>query len=70
MNANGLKTQLQFPFRDASDVEQVINEPRFQFDISPDNLERFCDGLGIGQLGFEFPHHRDYWRKRATKLVR
>ena len=69
MHTNRLKAQLQLPFGNSSHIEQVVNQPRFQFDVAPNDIERFSDRLGIWQLGFQLAHHCNYRRERASQLM-
>ena len=40
------ETELEFAFRDAGNIEQVVDQARLQFDISPDDGERMTH-IGI-----------------------
>ena len=59
MHANRFKGQLQLPLGNPGHVEQIVNETRFQFDVTPNDLKRLPDGLRIGQLGFQLTDHRN-----------
>ena len=63
VHANRLKAQLQFAFRDACDVEQIVNQARFQLDVTPNDLERLADRRRIRNGRFQFSDHRDHWRE-------
>jgi hypothetical protein len=63
VHANRLKAQLQFAFRDACDVEQIVNQARFQLDVAPNDLERLANRRRIRDGRFQFSDHRDYWRE-------
>jgi hypothetical protein len=61
---------LELAFRDASDVQQIVDKACFQLDISSDHFKCFLDGRGIRQLGFKFSHHGDHGRERTAQFVR
>src|SRR4030095_12850753 len=63
VHANRLKAQLQFAFRDACDVEQIVNQVRFQLDVASNDIERLANGWRIWNGRFQFSDHRDDWRK-------
>ena len=70
MHRRRLEAELQLPFRDAGDVEQVVDQARFQFDIAPDDRERLAHFRTVRSARFEFGDHRDDGRKRVAQLVR
>ena len=61
VHANSLKAQLQFAFCDARDVEQIVDQTRFQLDVASNDLERLVNRRGIGNGRFQLPDHRDHW---------
>ena len=69
MHARDLESELQFPFCDARDVEQVVDQTRFQFHVSTDHFQRVAR-LGRIRIGcLQFAHHRDDRRKRVSQFV-
>ena len=40
MRVHLVQVQLNLAFADSRQVEEIIDEPRFQLDVAPDHLER------------------------------
>ena len=69
MEADALAMQLEFAAGDAGEIEQVIDQARFQLDIAPDGFEifgeRFRDGGVLAQAG----ENGEHGRERRAQLV-
>ena len=69
MHANGLETQLEFAFCDAGDIEQIVDQTRFQLDVAPDDLEGFSDLRRVRHVRFQLAYHRNHWGEWIAQLV-
>src|SRR5947208_8285379 len=55
MHANPFKAQLQLSLGNSGYVEQIVNEPCFQFDVTPNDLKCFPEGRESGNSASSSP---------------
>ena len=70
VNRGHLETELELAFGDAGDVEQIVDQARFQFHVAPDDGERLAHFGIVRCARFQFADHRDDRRKRIAQFVR
>ena len=70
MDVHRLEAELELALRDAGDIEQVVDQSRFQLDVATDDCERVPDFRRIRRARFEFADHGDDGRERVAQLVR
>ena len=70
MNVDNLQRELQFAFRDPRDIEQIVDQPRFELDVAANHFERFVQFRRAWRACFQFADHCDDRRKRIAQLVR
>ena len=70
MGVNWSKSQLQFVFRDAREVEQVIDQLRFKFHIATDHGQRAFDFSRLCRFGLERFERGNYRSERRAQFMR
>ncbi len=70
MHAHRFQAELELAFRDARDVEEIVDQPRFQFDVATDHFESPAHVGRIRSARFQLAHHRDHGGKRVAQFVR
>ena len=56
VGVHDLEIELDLAFADARQIEQVIDQPRFQLDVAPNDLHRFA--ACFPAKAFRFPARR------------
>ncbi|MEO5721810.1 MAG: hypothetical protein ABIR71_10110, partial [Chthoniobacterales bacterium] len=58
--------QLHLAFADPSEIEQVVDEPGFEFDIAPDDLHGLAHLFGRNAIAFEHSSGSEHGRERRS----
>ena len=70
MRIDWLEVELHFAFRDAGQIEQVVNELAFQLDVATHHRERAIYFGGRMALAFQSVERGEDGRERRAELVR
>ena len=69
VDRDGFESELELAFGDASDVKQVVDESRFEFDIATDHFQRMPRRGRIRRARFQFADHGDDGREGIAQLM-
>src|SRR5206468_1109602 len=69
MRVNDLKIELHLALIDARQIKQVIDQPRLQFHVAADHLQRFVNLFRQCRLALQCESSGEHWCKRRAQFV-